>query len=48
MAKRATGVGSKRREAPKRTKKRLDAKHAMLVEKAGKKMRHTRKIRSVK
>ena len=44
MAKRATGVGSKKTGTPHKTKKRLEAKHAMLMEKAGKNMRHTRKI----
>ena len=47
MAKRATGVGSKKTNHPHKTKKRLEAKRAMLVEKAGKNTRHTRKIRSV-
>jgi hypothetical protein len=48
MAKRATGVGSKKTGNPHKTKKRLEAKHAMLMEKAGKNMRHTRKIASAK
>lgn len=44
MAKRATGVGSKKQGHPYKTKKRLEAKKKMLAEKAGKKTRHTRKI----
>lgn len=47
MAKRATGVGSKKQSHPHKTKKRLEAKRAMLVEKAGKNKRHNRPIRSV-
>ncbi|MEK7572057.1 MAG: hypothetical protein AAB553_07335 [Patescibacteria group bacterium] len=47
MAKRPTGVGSKRPDTPHKTKKRLEKKRAMLVEKAAKGMRHTRKIRSL-
>ena len=48
MAKRATGVGSKKQGTPYKTKKRLEAKRAMLEEKAAKGMRHTRKIASLK
>lgn len=44
MAKRPTGVGSKKQGTPHKTKKRLEAKKKMLAEKAAKKMRHTRKI----
>lgn len=44
MAKRATGVGSKKLGTPHKTKKRIEAKKKMLAEKAAKKMRHTRKI----
>lgn len=44
MAKRVTGVGSKKMGTPYKTKKRIEAKKKMLAEKAGKKMRHTRKI----
>ena len=44
MAKRQTGVGSKKQGHPYKTKKRLEAKKKMLAEKADKKMRHTRKI----
>lgn len=44
MAKRATGVGSKKQGRPYKTKKRLEAKKKMLAEKAAKRMRHTRKI----
>ena len=44
MAKRDTGVGSKKQGTPYKTKKRLEAKKKMLAEKAGKKTRHTRKI----
>ena len=47
MAKRATGVGSKMPDHPHKTKKRLEAKQAMLKEKASKKRRHTRPIRSL-
>jgi hypothetical protein len=45
MAKRSTGVGAKMRPAAHKTKKRLAAKRAMLLEKARKGMRHTRPIR---
>lgn len=48
MAKRATGVGSKKQGTPHKTKKRLAAKRTMLEEKAAKGMRHTRKIASLK
>ena len=34
MAKRATGVGSKKKSHPHKTKKRLEAKRVMLEEKA--------------
>jgi hypothetical protein len=44
MAKRATGVGSKKMGTPHKTKKRLEAKKKMLAEKVAKKTRHTRKI----
>ena len=44
MAKRPTGVGSKKRSHPHKTQKRLEAKKAMLTEKAAKNMRHTRPI----
>jgi hypothetical protein len=49
MAKRNTGVGAKRAKlrSPHKTAKRLEAKRAMLVEKAGKNMTHTRRIASV-
>lgn len=47
MAKRATGVGSKKMNHPHKTKKRLDAKKAMLTAKAAKKSRHTRRIPSI-
>jgi hypothetical protein len=44
MAKRATGVGSKKMGSPRKTAKRLAAKRAMLELKKSKGMRHTRKI----
>jgi hypothetical protein len=44
MAKRDTGVGSKKMGTPHKTKKRLEAKKKMLAEKVAKKTRHTRKI----
>lgn len=47
MAKRATGVGSKKKSHPYKTKKRLELKRQMLVEKLGKNMRHTRPIPSI-
>lgn len=47
MAKRDTGVGKSNVSHPHKTKKRMEAKKAMLTEKAAKNMRHTRKIRSV-
>ncbi len=37
MAKRKTGVGSKKRHHPHKTKKRLEIKRLMLEEKAAKK-----------
>jgi hypothetical protein len=43
MAKRATGVGSKKPGRPHKTKKRLEAKRAMLALKASKKRKHNRK-----
>lgn len=39
MAKRATGVGSKKKGRPHKTKKRLEAKRVMLEKKAAKKKR---------
>lgn len=45
MAKRVTGVGSKKKTRTPKTKKRLAAKLAMLMLKKSKKMKHTRKIR---
>lgn len=47
MAKRFTGVGKGNDSHPHKTKKRLEAKKAMLTEKAAKRMRHTRPIRSI-
>lgn len=47
MAKRPTGVGSKKMGTPHKTAKRLEAKKAMLQEKASKKYKHTRPIRSI-
>ena len=44
MAKRPTGVGSKKQGHPHKTKKRLEAKQAMLSEKKSKNYRHTRSI----
>jgi hypothetical protein len=44
MAKRDTGVGSKKQGNPYKTKKRLEAKKKMLAEKKAKGMRHTRPI----
>jgi len=48
MAKRDTGVGSKKQGHPNKTAKRLAAKVVMLTEKAGKKRRHNRKVGSLK
>ena len=48
MAKRDTGVGSKKQGTPYKTKKRLEAKKKMLAEKVAKKTRHTRKINPAK
>jgi hypothetical protein len=45
MAKRNTGVGSKKQSHPRKTKKRLAAKLEMLKLKKSKNMRHTRSIR---
>lgn len=45
MAKRATGVGSKQPDRAYKTKKRLEAKKAMLLEKASKNRRHNRPIK---
>lgn len=47
MAKRSTGVGSKKLGSPRKTAKRLAAKREMLLEKKAKNYRHTRPIRSV-
>ena len=47
MAKRNTGVGSKKMGSPRKTAKRLAAKKEMLLAKKAKNMRHTRPIRSV-
>jgi hypothetical protein len=47
MAKRPTGVGSKKKSHPHKTKKRLEAKHQMLLEKVGKNRRHNRPVRSL-
>lgn len=44
MAKRATGVGSKKQSHPHKTKKRLELKRQMLVEKANKNRRHNRPV----
>ena len=44
MAKRKTGVGSKKMGTPHKTKKRLEAKKKMLAEKVANKKRSTRKI----
>lgn len=44
MAKRDTGVGSKEQGHPYKSKKRLAAKRAMLIEKASKNRRHNRPI----
>lgn len=46
MAKRATGVGSKKQGTPHKTKKRREAKKKMLGAKASKNARHNRKIKS--
>lgn len=43
MAKRATGVGSKKMGRPHKTQKRREAKRVMLATKASKKRRHNRK-----
>jgi hypothetical protein len=42
MAKRATGVGSKKQNHPHKTKKRLAAKREMLAQKASKGRKHNR------
>jgi len=47
MAKRSTGVGSKKLGSPRKTAKRRAAKKEMLLVKKTKNMRHTRPIRSV-
>lgn len=47
MAKRPTGVGSKKQNHPHKTQKRLEAKRQMLLEKAGKNRRHNRPVKSV-
>lgn len=47
MAKRATGVGSKKQSHPHKTAKRLEAKRQMLIEKLGKERRHNRPVRSL-
>lgn len=47
MAKRATGVGSKKMGTPRKTAKRLIAKKAMLIAKKALGKRSTRKIKSV-
>ena len=41
MAKRNTGVGSNRKKGPHKTKKRLEAKRAMLEAKAKKRRKKT-------
>jgi len=45
MAKRATGVGKGKKRSPHKTKKRLEAKRRMLLEKAAKRKRHPKKKR---
>ena len=47
MAKRPTGVGSKKTGHPHKTAKRLAAKKAMLTEKVGKNRRHNRPVPSL-
>jgi len=47
MAKRPTGVGSKKMGTPHKSAKRLAAKKAMLTEKASKNRRHNRPIKSL-
>jgi hypothetical protein len=47
MAKRATGVNSKKKSHPRKTKKRLEIKRARLIELASKKRRHNRRVASI-
>jgi hypothetical protein len=47
MAKRDTGVGSKIEGHPHKTKKRLEAKKQMLIDKASKHRKHNRPIKSI-